>query len=88
MPFWKGYTEEDFLDEDEKRLRRESEARNKKAHSRCAADHCDDGGRFQREVVHTVGQHSKDKKQSASTTTAAAIFVIVALAILLLAFLQ
>lgn len=41
-----GYNEEDFLDEDEKRLRKESTRRSKAAHSNCAADHSDDGDRY------------------------------------------
>lgn len=37
-----GYNEEEFLDPDEIRLRRESAARAKKAHKDCVADHSDD----------------------------------------------
>ncbi len=42
--------DDEFLDEDEKRLIRESKARNRKAHSGCAADHFDDG-RFEAPVT-------------------------------------
>lgn len=39
-----SYDEEEFLDPDEIRLRRESEARAKKSHKACVADHSDDNG--------------------------------------------
>ena len=42
MGWFGGYNEEEFLDPDEIRLRRESAARSKKAHRDCVADHRDD----------------------------------------------
>ena len=42
MGWFGGYNEEEFLDPDEIRLRRESAARSKKAHKDCVADHRDD----------------------------------------------
>ncbi|MCQ2528387.1 MAG: hypothetical protein MJ108_04635 [Saccharofermentans sp.] len=42
MGLFGGYNEEEFLDPDEIRLRRESAARTKKAHRDCVADHRDD----------------------------------------------
>lgn len=42
MGLFGGYNEEEFLDPDEIRLRRESAARSKKAHRDCVADHRDD----------------------------------------------
>ena len=42
MGWFGGYNEEEFLDPDEIRLRRESAARSRKAHKECIADHRDD----------------------------------------------
>lgn len=53
--------EEEFLDEDEKRLRRESKERNRRAHADCAADHEDDG-RYQRPYTNPTPKPHDDCK--------------------------
>lgn len=42
MSLFRKFNEEDYLDIDEIRLRRESEARTRRVHKECAADHRDD----------------------------------------------
>jgi len=54
-----SFNEEEFLDPDEIRLRRESEARQRKSHRACAANHADDIGSTRPVVSNTTHKNCK-----------------------------